>query len=365
MQPSIFKPTFGNKPDQLIGRDAVIAGISDALNFPPGSRARCTLLLGQRGMGKTALLLEAEDKAKEAGFVVAKTSVHSGMLEEIIELIQLNGTQYVGKEKKHLSGISGGALGFSFGLTFQPEMQNSFGFRVKLSMLCDALAQVNKGVLLLIDEVRPASDDIRTLAATYQNLVGEGKNIAIIMAGLPAAISATINDSVLTFLNRSQKFTLSILPEADVRAYYATTFKRLGIRANSDVLTKAASATQGFPYLLQLIGFYIQQYCSAGNELDEQTCNMAIESAMQIMDEDIFESVLNPLSDKDMDFLIGMSQIGVPCEISSVQSLLGVSSGYVQTYKKRLVDAGIIQSPKRGMLDFAVPYLNEYLHRQA
>ena len=44
---------------QYIGRDRVIEQFIDGLREPVGSRNRCTLFLGQRGMGKTALLLEA------------------------------------------------------------------------------------------------------------------------------------------------------------------------------------------------------------------------------------------------------------------------------------------------------------------
>ena len=49
----VFQPTFGNRPDQYIGRDGVIEQFMAGLQEPVGSRNRCTLFLGQRGMGKT------------------------------------------------------------------------------------------------------------------------------------------------------------------------------------------------------------------------------------------------------------------------------------------------------------------------
>ena len=64
---SVFQPTFGNRPDQYIGRDGVIEQFMAGLQEPVGSRNRCTLFLGQRGMGKTALLLELSDRATRAG----------------------------------------------------------------------------------------------------------------------------------------------------------------------------------------------------------------------------------------------------------------------------------------------------------
>lgn len=59
----VFQPTFGNRPEKYIGRDGVIEKFIEGLREPVGSRNRCTLFLGQRGMGKTALLLELSDRA--------------------------------------------------------------------------------------------------------------------------------------------------------------------------------------------------------------------------------------------------------------------------------------------------------------
>ena len=58
-----FQPTFGNKPEFIVGRDGEISSFIQGLKEPIGSRERCTLFLSQRGMGKTALLLELEDRA--------------------------------------------------------------------------------------------------------------------------------------------------------------------------------------------------------------------------------------------------------------------------------------------------------------
>ena len=46
----LFQPTFGNRPEQYIGRDGVIEQFMEGLKEPIGSRNRCTLFLGQRGM---------------------------------------------------------------------------------------------------------------------------------------------------------------------------------------------------------------------------------------------------------------------------------------------------------------------------
>ena len=45
--------------------------------------------------------------------------------------------------------------------------------------------------------------------------------------------------------------------------------------------------------------------------------------------------------------------------------LQNVSSAYVQTYKRRLMQAGVIESPGRGLVRFAIPYLKKYLQEDS
>lgn len=210
---SMFQPTFGNRPEQYIGRDGVIDQFMAGLQEPVGSRNRCTLFLGQRGMGKTTLLLELSDRATKAGYVVARVTAHEGMPKAIIEQFQLNGSAFFKEEKRKLTSVTAGALGFTFGLTFSEAAERQYGFRSKMSLLCDRLAEKGKGALILIDEVR-TSAAMREVAAAYQELVGDRKNIAIAMAGLPHAVSSLLNDSVLTFLNRATKVELGLIPES-------------------------------------------------------------------------------------------------------------------------------------------------------
>ena len=182
----VFQPTFGNRPEQYIGRDGVIEQFMAGLQEPVGSRNRCTLFLGQRGMGKTALLLELGDRAMKAGYVVARVTAHEGMAQAIIEQFQLNGSEFFMDEKRKLTGMTDGALGFTFGLTFSEVTERQYGFRSKMSLLCNRLAEKDKGALILIDEAR-TSAAMREVASAYQELVGDGKNIAIARKSIVAA----------------------------------------------------------------------------------------------------------------------------------------------------------------------------------
>lgn len=359
----VFQPTFGNRPEQYIGRDGVIEMFMEGLREPVGSRNRCTLFLGQRGMGKTALLLELSDRATKAGYVVARVTAHEGMPKAIIEQFQLNGSEFFKDEKRKITGVNAGAFGFTLGLTFSEAAERQLGFRSKMSMLCDRLEEKGKGALILIDEVR-TSAAMREVAAAYQELVGDKKNIAIAMAGLPHAVSSVMNDSVLTFLNRANKVELGLISTNLIKAYYDQVFRGMGIKASDDILDRAALATRGFPYLMQLIGYYVIRYTEEHGTIDSVIMDKAEKASMSDLEDNVFKPILLPLSDNDKLFLKAMAQQGNTISTAKLQEALGDKGPAIQPYRKRLIDAGVIEAPRRGELVFAVPYLADYLLEQ-
>lgn len=359
---AIFSPAFGNRPSHLVGRQNVISSFLEGLEQSPGSRERATVLLGQRGSGKTVLLWELGDRARERGFVVANpTVVTEGMLDRIIEKIQEDGERYVKGPSAHLSGGSIGVSGFSAGLQFSPVVQESKSFQYKLAHLCRKLAEHDKGVLILVDEIQANSPEVRQLVAAYQELIGERCNIALVMAGLPAAIAATLNDRVLTFLNRANKMVLEPLPSNEIDAFFARAFQELGLIVPSDIRTKAVEGTYGSPHLLQLVGHNLTVYAHEDGTVDEEALDNALNAAQADFENDVCRTTLAALSDQDVTFLRAMAEDDGSCRMADIAERMGVTPDYAQKYRKRLLEAGIIEAPRRGHVAFAVPFLADYL----
>jgi hypothetical protein len=202
---------------------------------------------------------------------------------------------------------------------------------------------------------------MREFAATYQHLVGEKKNIAIAMAGLPSSISGVLNDDVLTFLNRAYKAELGPLPLGEIGVYYASVFNELKKKISAPLLHEAVGATRGYPYLLQLIGYYLLSYTGAKTDITDETVMLAIGSAKHDLIENIYRPALKPLSRKDIDFLTAMSADDEYSAISEVQRRMGATTATVQQYRSRLIEAGVIAPIRRGELTYTIPYMNEYL----
>ena len=362
MEDNYFVPSFGNPPKALVGRENVIKSFESILTSVPGSRERSQLLLGQRGSGKTVLLLELSEMAKKKGFVVASpTVVSKEMPGRILEKLYLAEANEGSKKKHRVSGGSISILGFGAGVQFQDDVQIKKSFAQQLSEICISANKGGHPVAILVDEVQANSEELRTLVVAYQEMIGEKRDVALIMAGLPSAVSGVLNDHVLTFLNRSVKIDLQPLRTGDIYAYYRGAFSKLGIRISDTQIKKAADSAFGSPYMMQLLGHYIMINADDRGDIDEETFEIAINSAKEDFINDVCKTTLANLSERDIDFLSVMAQDEEDSEISAIADRLDISSAYSQTYKRRLIQSGVIMQEKRGRVKFAVPYLKDYL----
>jgi len=361
---TLFAPAFGNRPSHLVGREGLLSQIDQGLATRPGSRDRALVMLGQRGMGKTVLLWEVADRAREQGYVVATpTVVTDAMLERVVEKIQDDGERYAHADAPTVSGGSVSALGFSVGLEFSREVRETKSASYRLTQLVRRLSGMGHGTIILVDEIQANSPQVRDLVVAYQEIVGEGLDVALVMAGLPRSVSATLNDRVLTFLNRATRIELEPLRIGDVEAFFAHAFDEMGMAVSPDVRRTAAQATEGSPYLMQLVGHYLSVMADSDGMVGEDALGEALRMAQDDFERDVCQTTLAALSEKDVEFLTAMSADDGPSKMSELAGRMGVTPDYAQKYRKRLLDAGVIEVASRGHVDFAVPYLRSYLRR--
>lgn len=361
MKDLFFSPAFGNKPQILVGRDQDMKILIEGLQVSPGNKERARLIIGQRGLGKTVLLLEIAEYARKHGYIVSSPTVVSrDMLDRIVEKLEKDGELQFPADKPKITGGSVGILGFSAGIQTESMQNRKKSFAYQLLDLCERAEKSGKGVLILIDEVQGNNEQLKQLIIAYQEAVGEGKNLSVVFAGLPAAISRVLNEHVLTFFNRSAKLYLEPIAIPEIEIYFRDSFKKIGIKIHEDLLEDAAKETEGSPYLMQLIGHYITVSASDDGSISFDNYQNALRYAKAEYLEDICETTLAPLSERDIDFLREMAKDEGASAVKSIAERMGVDSSYTQRYKTRLIQAGVIEQKKRGYVQYAVPYLQEY-----
>ena len=113
--------------------------------------------------------------------------------------------------------------------------------------------------------------------------------------------------------------------------------------------------------MLQLVGHNLVLFARGGSMVDDAVLADALAAARDDFKNDVCRTTLAALSDRDIDFLRAMSADNVASKMTDVAERMGVTSDYAQKYRRRLIDAGVIEAPRRGEVAFAVPYLAEYL----
>jgi type II secretory pathway predicted ATPase ExeA len=356
-----FSPKFGSRPHLFVGRDGIIEdfvqGLADSDDLHQN-----TIITGIRGSGKTAILSAVREMLDKNRYLVVDVTSRDGMLVSIIDECIHNGGKWLSDWTDGINSFAVGALGFSFGLT-RKESTVTHGFRYAITKMLDELMKKNITTVFLIDEVHNKTQDMQEFAATYQHLVRENKDVALLMAGLPDAIHDMLNDRVLTFLRRAHRVYLKNINVELVKTAYADEFETGGMSFSAKALNEAAIATEGYPYLLQLLGYFIWK--ADKKRIDTNTVNRAVNYARMELFQNIHDLVFHSLSARDREFLVAMAKDERESRFGDLAARLNMRSGTASRYRQRLIDAGVIYSSSYGNLAFTLPFMHEYLQQQS
>lgn len=265
------------------------------------------------------------------------------------------------KTRSQVTGIGG--LGFS--LKWEPSRVEEIpsDIRFALAYITDLIVTSGgSGVLLTVDEIGPRSrSDLEGLASAVQHLVRDNFPFAFVGAGIPENIADLLSAEGTTFIRRAHRSDLSRLSDAEVREALRQPIQLAGRVINADALTAAVEAAQGYPYAVQLIGQEMWQHDPDTNSIGSE----AAIAATQILRSDIGRMVHDPalvaLSNMDRAFLIAMAQDDGPSKMSSIGNRLAREPSYLSMYRKRLLDASLIESPGYGVVQLALPFLRDHL----
>lgn len=356
-----FNPSFGNRPLRIVGREQELATLRSGLMAAPGSDLRAPIIIGQRSYGKTAILTEAESIASDLDFACASVAVNRSMLQNVLDGLTVSAGAQLSKRTK-VDEVSVGAFGFSLGIGVERNELRVEGFQAKLGLLLDRLESKGLGACILVDEVQPNHEELRELTQAYQHFSGRGRNIALIMAGLPRCVSRTLNDKVSTFLYRAERIELAALDIDDVYLYFVQAFQEMGIAFEEGEMLRAARLTSGLPYMMQLVGRNIVLLSNGGASKVDAAC---VDEAARLAKEKLFRNVYMPCADSmsaaDLALARAIAEEGGKAAAADLKEHLSISDETYQQTRRRNIDNGIIASGGYGIVAFAMPFFSEFL----
>lgn len=356
MNKNPFNPSFGIKPERFIGREEILTRILEVpyhLNDP----WRNTMLIGVRGSGKTSLLSDIEQHMKSRGLIVVKIIPDLDMLDNIV--LQLR-NELPKSMIEHIPSISSINLGGVELKTNTDSNHIATTFQVEVLTLLSQLANKNKQVCFLMDEAQKHSIELQTFISNYQLMIRQNLPVMLVMASLPEVLSSILKDKLLTFLWRSNRVYLDNISINLVHYDYSQAFLSAGYHLSNEFVRKAAVVTYGYPYLIQLVGYYLWIELERG-ETEDSALERALILAKDTMFQNVHELIYRSLSAIDKEFLYVMSMDNNESNMTDVRIRLKKETRYVSNYRQRLIDLKLIEKSQSKHVKYTLPYMKEFI----
>lgn len=142
---------FGKVPAYMAGRERIIDEMLAAFDGNGSDPSLCSIFTGARGTGKTAMLSYLSCRAEQAGWVTASTTASPGMLDDILQCLERNAAHLLLEDSdRKLCSVEIAPLG---SVSWEASVQRPENWRAQMSRILDALAPLNAGVMITVDEI--------------------------------------------------------------------------------------------------------------------------------------------------------------------------------------------------------------------
>ena len=368
-----FKPTAGKMPPILIGRESVIRDFEEALDNGAGAPGRLMLISGQRGFGKTVMLTELGRVAKKHDWVVVSDTASNGLCERLVAALSSGAVRFGGATISPSVGV-GGMVSASLGSVSISPSNAALTMREAIEARLRRMPD-GKGILFTIDEAQAASEeDLVALATAIQHVlrdedmrdVSDAKKhgVAFVFAALPSMVDEVLNNKVLTFLRRSQQQVLAEVPLADVRAAYVDAVKESGKEIDQEDAFSAAQAAAGYPYMVQLVGYYMWQAADrrGSKTIERADVERGASDAVVAFGEAVCAPIMDGLTPAQREFVKAVAaDAPSSTAVSDIAKRCSRSSSWVSKYRASLIKEHVIEADGKGYVRLSTPHMAEYL----
>ena len=352
-----FTPTFGHQPFTFAGRDDLMDDVFEGLSDLPGEPNRATVFMGPRGSGKTVLISTIAKEATQMGWVYAQAFSHEGLLEELLYSLRSNASHLIEASSTFsVTSLQAGPIGIG-GEIVREEVP----YRFRFQNVVEELNEQGVGALFVIDEVNPDCKELIEFISTYQSFVIEGRDVALLLAGLPGNVSDLLIDKHVSFIRRAVQRRLVNISDEDIRDAAKTTVTSYGKTISDDALDQLVQAVGGFPYAMQLIGYHAWRYAEENREISKANVEKAIRRAGQEMEQTVIRPTLYECTSREINYLQAMTQDEGTSTTSDIAQRLGISMTNASNLRRRLIDRGLIKNVRMGVVAFDMPIMEAYL----
>lgn len=359
---SPFSPGYGRRPLVFGGHEEELDELTEVFRTLDFGENHSVLIAGLRGAGKTSMLTILQDAALDEGWVVISDDASAGLMDRIMETtIPTLLDTLEPATRTRLSGLGVWQLNAQLQYVDRHRQAKPL-LRRDLIALSEHLGP--KGILITIDEVSSGKTRLRELsrvALEVSHALQSGANVMIVFAGIKIDLDALLEQDHTTFLRRSRQLDFRRLTPAETRHVLEESIRIGGRSIEADALKQLIAVSQGYPYLVQLVGDYAWRNSPRADVISPADAEIAHHKAIVAVQRRVISRVYQDLSGKDREFVQAMAADTGRSKISDIVRRMDVSAQYVQVYKRRLIDTGYVRSDGHGYIAFSLPYLGEYV----
>lgn len=385
-----FRPGVGIRPLHLAGRDPQMRRFRAMLRAAPEQPANMRLT-GLRGVGKSVLLGEFEDIAKQNGWASALLELRPGHNtdESLVTAVAKTATQ----AKQQLSRVErlrravgktarrAGTLGVGWGefvLTYAPftEQAQEDLSKALYEVVEMAVEKGRDGFVLLLDETQVIRDELKPtgqhplslLISSVVALQRQELPLGLVACGLPTLTGNLLRARSYTErMFRGEEIGRLATDEAAEAFVEPISETTADVLVSERLVEKVVAEVEGYPYFIQLWGAELWDAADAveTNRLDETLLEAARPEILRRLDLDFYEPRVATLTPAEQDVLLATADIDYPpLIVAQLNEAVDKTPANVNVLLGRLVENGVLYRLRKGQYEYTAPQFRDYLSRR-
>lgn len=375
-----YTPGAGFPPPELAGRANLLSEAGIALaRISQGKNAKCQILTGLRGVGKTVLLRKIQEEARALGYQATIVEVGEGQeLHEVLVpalrkvLITLSASEKAKRAMRVLKSFAAGlkfTVGeFSVGVTPEEGSADSGNLESDLGALFEAVGEAaadsQSAVALCLDEIQYLSErEFGALIMALHRVAQQQLPLVLFGAGLPQVVglagrSKTYAERLFTFPE------VGPLNEAEAEEAIQGPARKEGVSFTDDAIWEIIRITEGYPFFLQTWAYAAWNAAPAGEVIDLDAVQRATTQVVHELDKDFFKVRFERMTPWERRYALAMAMGGPgPQRSGEVARRMGEVVASVAPARNNLIHKGMIYSSSHGENAFTTPLFDQYMLR--
>jgi len=366
-----YAPGAGTPPPALVGRDQAIGNTDIALRRLQAARSSQHLLVtGLRGVGKTVLLGKLATLAEHVGYRVIRIEALAGddtvrsILRQARRIVEeLDGGDTVARALRSIESVSLTVAGTGLSVGRKVATPDRDALADVVTDVAAAAAEADLGIMLALDEAQMLNrDDLRRLVAGVHRCGQDGLPLYCLLAGLPNLIGEVAKAATYAERMFAVEDLGPLSPDQVVQAIVEPA-QEIGVSWSPAAAEMVVDNSDGFPFFVQTWAYHIWNV-AIDDPISPVDVERATFNANHALDASFFAARIARIPASEVAYVQALASLGPgPHRSGDVAAAAGKSTPEVAAFRDRLINEGVIYSPRYGWIEFAIPHFDRYVAR--